>query len=227
MSEKQSLIGWFLALILVATEAGAGDVQVFLVLEDPPLAAAASAALGQNGGKFTVAARQAVVREQPDAEFVMLSPDERCRLAAESHPRAVWHRRVSEPEYLRCLQQSDLLVLPLRRSTTANAVLEAMACGLPVITNAGGIEDYLDPESSVVLPAGDVEGMAAAVRRLLGDREERERMSRAARRRACEFSWRRTAEQMAGIYGRLLAPGENGTRGKEACAATSRKPPSS
>jgi glycosyltransferase involved in cell wall biosynthesis len=78
---------------------------------------------------------------------------------AATHPRARWLRRVGDGEYLRLLQQSDLLVLPLRQSTTCTAVLESLACGLPVVTDKGGIEDYLAPDCSVALSVGDAGGM--------------------------------------------------------------------
>ena len=46
--------------------------------------------------------------------------------------------------------------------------------------------------------------MVAVDRRLFAHRDGMEFMSRAARERACEFSWTAMARQMAGIYGRLL-----------------------
>jgi uncharacterized membrane protein len=51
----------------------------------------------------------------------------------------------------------------MTRSTANDAVLEALACGVPVVSNAGGVEDYLDERSGLVFPVGDAAGMAAAV----------------------------------------------------------------
>lgn len=154
-----------------------------------------------------------ILQDQADLEFLMLSSDKRCRRVVESNSRALWYERVTDADYLNYLQQSDVLVLPLRRSTTNTAVLEAMACGLPVVTNRGGIEDYLDARSSVVLPVGDVQGMVAAVHRLLTQPEERAAMSKAAREQACQFSWTATARTMMGIYSRLLFEGEAASHG--------------
>ena len=146
-----------------------------------------------------------ILAGHPLVRFVMLSKDARCEDIARRHDRAIWRKRVSDEEYLAYLRRATLLVLPLKRSTTCTAVLEAMACGVPVVTSEGGIEDYLEPQSSKVFPVGDAEGMAGAVLRLLSDPEERERMSLAARRRALEFSWPQTARAMVDIYTRLLA----------------------
>ncbi|MBM3502165.1 MAG: glycosyltransferase family 4 protein [Armatimonadetes bacterium] len=61
--------------------------------------------------------------------------------------------------------------------------LEAMACGLPVIACAGSgaAEAIRDGETGLLVPPGDVEGLAQALRRLISDTDERETMGRRAR----------------------------------------------
>lgn len=145
-----------------------------------------------------------VARQRPDVRFLMLSSKRTCGEIAARHPSAVWRRRVSDEEYRDFLRSASLLVLPLKRSTTNTAVLEALACGVPVVTTEGGIEDYLDSTCSLVRPVADAEGLAAAVLRLLNSPEEWSAFSRAARARAMEFSWPRTAQRMVEIYARLI-----------------------
>jgi len=145
-----------------------------------------------------------VLAADANVEFVMVSSDRRCEPIARDNPRAVWRRRVEDDEYRTLLQDSDLLVLPADRSTTNTAVLEAMACGVPVITNSGGIEDYLDPLSSRIFPVGDDSGMATAACELLANPEQLAAMSVAARKQACEFSWTQTAGKMLTAYQRLI-----------------------
>lgn len=139
------------------------------------------------------------------AEFVMVSSDPLCEPIARQNPRAVWKRHVGDEEYLSLLRDSDLLILPAERSTTNTAVLEAMACGVPVITNSGGIEDYLHPHSSLVFPVGDDRGMATAACDLLANSERLAAMAVAARKQACEFSWTQTANKMLAAYPRLMS----------------------
>ncbi len=135
-----------------------------------------------------------------EAEFVLVSHDRRCEALARPG-RVHWLRGVSDEEYLRLIQESDLLVLPLTESTTVNTVLEALACGVPVITNEGGISDYLNPACSVIFPVGDVRGMVEATVELLRNEAQRRKMGEAARAKAQEFAWPLVARQYADFYG--------------------------
>jgi glycosyltransferase involved in cell wall biosynthesis len=84
------------------------------------------------------------------------------------------------------LGDADLFLLPSETESFGLAALEAMACGVPVIASAvGGLPEVI-PEGEVgfLCPLGDVEAMAVAARRLLGDAALHRRLSRAARRLA-------------------------------------------
>ncbi len=138
----------------------------------------------------------------PDAEFVLVSHDRRCESMA--RPGKVhWRRGVSDAEYLRLFQDSDLLVLPLTESTTVNTVLESLACGMPVVTNDGGIADYLDGSCGVMVPVRDVRAMVEASVELLRDETRRRAMGRAARAKALEFAWPQVAQKYAAFYRRF------------------------
>lgn len=137
-------------------------------------------------------------------EFVMISRHARCGEISARNARAHWLPWVSETEYRHLLQQSDLLVLPLKRATTNNTVLEALACGVPVLTSRGGIEDYLDSQCSRCFEVGDAISMSQAALHLLENEPERLLMAQAARTRADEFSWKVTAWKMAKVYESLI-----------------------
>jgi glycosyltransferase involved in cell wall biosynthesis len=137
-------------------------------------------------------------------EFVMVCLKQRCEAMVTSE-RVRWERWLPDDEYLRLLQQSDLLVLPLLGSTTVTSVLEARGCGVPVVTNRGGISDYLDDTCGVLLDVGDTDGMVSAALSLLADDDKRTQMGRAARERAMGFSWPRTAERMRDVYETIAA----------------------
>jgi glycosyltransferase involved in cell wall biosynthesis len=91
------------------------------------------------------------------------------------------------PELLDLYQQADLFCLPTHGDAAPWAVLEAMACGTPVIsTRIGGIPDLLDDgRAGVILEHGDTRALAGTLRALLGDEQERVRLGAAARAR-CE-----------------------------------------
>ncbi|MGI8926073.1 MAG: glycosyltransferase [Tepidiformaceae bacterium] len=105
-----------------------------------------------------------------------------------------------------CLATTIVLLLPTLADSMARAVLEAMACGLPVITTresgyAGILRDGVDV---LFVPARDAGAIAAALRRLSGDDALYERLARNGRAKALELTWdhyRLRAERL--IDGRL------------------------
>jgi teichuronic acid biosynthesis glycosyltransferase TuaC len=86
----------------------------------------------------------------------------------------------------RWMQASDVFVLPSHREGMPNAVMEAMACGLPVITTrVGGLPDALsDTEGAILVEPHDAKGLAQAMGKLLSDHGLRQRMAAAAREKA-------------------------------------------
>jgi glycosyltransferase involved in cell wall biosynthesis len=101
----------------------------------------------------------------------------------------------------RSYQEAALLLMPLRDCTANNAVLEAMACGLPIVTtDVGGIRDYVDESCACLLPPGKPAAMAEAVLDLLGDPERRAAMGRASRARAEALAWPLVVNQIAAVY---------------------------
>lgn len=103
--------------------------------------------------------------------------------------------------YQQHLAEADLLVVPMKSCTSNLAVLEAMAAGLPIITNdAGGIRDYVAESFATLIPGPDVEGFAEAVTGLLSDPAALKARSEAARKHAMGFSWPVIAARLAGVY---------------------------
>jgi glycosyltransferase involved in cell wall biosynthesis len=101
----------------------------------------------------------------------------------------------ADPRLVDLMQQADIFCLPTRGDAAPWAVLEAMACGTPVIsTRVGGIPDLLDGGGAgVVVPHGDRGALAEALRALLGDPALRARLAAEARRR-CEERYDATTQ---------------------------------
>jgi glycosyltransferase involved in cell wall biosynthesis len=111
-------------------------------------------------------------------------------------PRVAIEGAVAEERLAALYASSDLFVLPSRHEGFGMAYAEAIAYGLPVIgTTAGAIPETVG-EAGVLVPPDDVPALAAALRRLIEDRAERERLATAARAAALP-TWRGSAELFA------------------------------
>jgi len=116
-------------------------------------------------------------------------------------------------------QAADVFVMPSRSESFGLAVLEAMACGLPVIVSrVGGMVDFVeDGVNGLVVPPDDPGRLAEAIRRLAHDPALRARMGRRnAEQTRSQYTWEGVVEAYVTVYDRL-APRANG-RGTHASA---------
>jgi N-acetyl-alpha-D-glucosaminyl L-malate synthase BshA len=105
---------------------------------------------------------------------------------------------------------ADLFLLPSENESFGLAALEAMACEVPVVATAvGGVPEVVtDGECGLLLPVGDVDGMAEAVLALLADEPRRRAFGAAGRRRAVErFAQDEVVACYRAIYERVAAAG--------------------
>ena len=156
-----------------------------------------------------VAAHARVVREHagsppwlvlagPSEEDVFHAEDGALRAAIAAHGTASlvrWTGFVSDDD-LRCLYSGALALLMVSACEGFGLpAVEAAACGTPVIaTTASPLPELLEGGGCFVAP-GDVDAIAAAMRRLLDDEPGRRAMGDVARQRAGELSWDRCARQ--------------------------------
>ncbi len=109
------------------------------------------------------------------------------------------------PDLLRAM---DVFVLPSLNEGISNTILEAMASGLPVVaTDVGGNPELvIDGETGVLVPPGDPDAMAGALRRYIDDPDLIARHGTAARARAeAEFALEIMAGRYLAVYDALLA----------------------
>jgi len=112
------------------------------------------------------------------------------------------------------LAETDIYVQPSLQEGLPNSVLEAMAMGLPIVaTRVSGNEDVVvHEENGLLVPAGDPEALAAALRRLVADPSLAARMGRRSRQMAEErFGLRAVMRRLEQAYrGELLRPQGSG-----------------
>jgi glycosyltransferase involved in cell wall biosynthesis len=100
---------------------------------------------------------------------------------------------------------ADCLVLPSLYEGFGLPVLEAMACGKPVVvSNVSSLPEIVSDAGLLVEP-DDVEGLAAAIGSLLGNPDLRDEMGEKALARSAQFSWERAARETLDLYHKVLA----------------------
>lgn len=105
--------------------------------------------------------------------------------------------RVYHDELPQWLSASDVFVLPTENEGCCNAIIEAMACGLPIVsTDAPFNYDVLDENNSIMVDCHDVNAIATAICTLRDDHNMRTRLSEGALQTAKGLSISRRADRI-------------------------------
>jgi glycosyltransferase involved in cell wall biosynthesis len=103
-------------------------------------------------------------------------------------------------------RRADMLVYPSIYEGFGLPVLEAMACGTPVVTSTGGSLPEVAGDAAELVDPLDTVGLAAAIRRVATDLEHRSLLRERGLARAARFSWDRTAALHAALYRDISDP---------------------
>jgi glycosyltransferase involved in cell wall biosynthesis len=129
----------------------------------------------EKGLPTLIAAMPALVSRQPDVTLHVVGDGE-CRGEYEQLARQLGLEHAirfvgaaSHGDVPRWISAGDVLCLPSLREGCPNIVIEALACGRPVVGAAvGGVPALLSDETGVLVAAGDAAGFSAALERALG-----------------------------------------------------------
>ena len=175
-----------------------------------PLVGNVAALVPHKGQRHLVEAAAIVVRHVPDARFVIAGEGE----LRPSLERAIREHHLGKhvllagfrPDALSLHKAFDIFVMSSLTEGLGTSLLDAMACGKPVVaTTAGGIPEVVaDGETGLLVPPRDHEAMASAIVRLLTDEDLRQRMGHAGlvrvRRR---FSAERMVQETLRVYEKI------------------------
>jgi glycosyltransferase involved in cell wall biosynthesis len=149
----------------------------------------------------------------PDVQLILVGDGplrgELEQLASELqlHDRVVFAGAKDRAEVVEMLHGCRIFALPSRSEPFGIAVVEAMACGKPVIgTRTGGIPEIIDDgEDGLLVEPDNPDQLAEAILRLLSDASLRERMSaRGPSKVRSKFLWEHTASSYERVFERLL-----------------------
>ena len=120
-------------------------------------------------------------------------------------------RRKPHREMALWLNTADLMVLPSLSEGRPNIILEAMACGIPVVaTRVGGIPELIrEGENGFLVPPNDAEALGKAILTVLKMKTPRDVLGKRGREilESAGLDWETSAAKMTEIYRTVLARG--------------------
>jgi len=137
---------------------------------------------------------------ESEIRFEILAPAAFAPLFA-GLPNANFSTGLDDAALLARYQAASCLLHTAEQATANNVLVEALACGVPVIAeHIGGIPEYATGDSAILTAPGDAAALADAVRQLARNPGLRQSMGASARRRAEELAWPKVAARTLAVY---------------------------
>jgi glycosyltransferase involved in cell wall biosynthesis len=183
----------------------------FFLPHGAPIVGNVAALVPHKGQRHLIAAAARVIREVPDARFVILGEGElRAPLERQIHELGLG-RHVTlggfRDDAIGVLKSFDVFVMSSVTEGLGTSILDAMACGKPVVgTSAGGIpESVVDGVTGLLVPPKDDAALGRAIIRLLKDPALRSRLGDAGKQRVAEsFGVERMVRETLAVYERWI-----------------------
>ena len=153
-----------------------------------------------------------VLREQMPVRLLMIGDgperqriEAQCRHSAACSGAIQFLGKMTSPENI--VSSCDLFVLPSESESFGLAALEAMACGVPVVsTDTGGLPEVnIHGVSGLLNPVGDVKAMAENARIILEDEASQERFREGAIEQASRYDLKIVLPRYEALYERVVA----------------------
>ncbi len=115
--------------------------------------------------------------------------------------------RLTHEELAQYYSAAQIAVVPSLYEGFGIPAAEAMACGTPVIATTGGALPEVVGDAGILVPPRSADALAAAIKQLLNDKQARQRMSDAGRKRVKDnFNWQQAARRTLEVYQEVLTP---------------------
>jgi len=180
------------------------DIRERLGIGERPLVVCVSRLVARKGQDVLIEGMRGVRARVPDAALLIVGggPHEaelRRRAALAPEGSVYFAGQVGEGDLPRYYAVGDVFAMPCRSRLAGlevegwgNVFIEAAACGKPVVVgdSGGAPESLVDGETGLLVHGADVQEVASAVARLLGDRELARTMGEAGRQRVLrDHTW--------------------------------------
>ncbi len=119
--------------------------------------------------------------------------------------------RVEAEQMPQLYRQNGIFISATMQEGMSNAMLEAMASGLPIVTTPCEGTEELIADNGIVVEKADAGAIAQAVKKLQDNEQVFEKMRKAARTQAEKFSWESTAEEYLKCYHKIIGNAEDGS----------------
>lgn len=154
-----------------------------------------------------------VAEKLPDSRLTVVGSSgieaevHRRALAMKCHSRITFIKHVSRQELPTALRDCTVYCLPSHGEPLGGSMLEAMACGKPVVaTDAGGLGMLVQEDGGRKVPPRDAHALAFALMEILISPELQERMGNFNRRLIEErHAWERVIDQLESVYRTVLS----------------------
>jgi len=162
----------------------------------------------RKGLKYLIQAFQKVASRHPRLRLeIMGEGDEKNNLEkqvkeANLSDKISFLGRIPQEKVAKYYQRASLFVLPSLNEGMSNAMLEALASGLPLIaTDTGGSKELItEKENGFIVKMKSAEDIAAKIELLFNDPELRKKMAENSRQKALKMSWQKVAESYYNLY---------------------------
>lgn len=103
-------------------------------------------------------------------------------------------------DLIKDLQKADIFILPSLNEGMSNSILEAMACGLPIITTDTGGSKELIKENGFIVEKESISDIKKILKKYLKDKSLIKKQGKKSREIAEKMSWKNTAEEYLEVY---------------------------